>query len=138
MLHYMLVVFLGVLGAPFPYILGMKSSFLQHKDCVLSSVSARIYLDENRIEYGEEFILLPQLPERRAKKLLQCIIENAPIFANKALDWPVVRLAYYDDAFSPLAESSMKDEKGRALINEGKLREGFLKFFVAILMNYRK
>jgi len=115
----------------------MKSSFLQHKDCVLSSVSARIYLDENRIEYGEEFIPLPQLPERRAKKLLSCIVDFAPAYAIKEEDWSLVRLPYYDDAFSPLA-GSMQDIKGRPLINEGKVREGFLKFFVSILMNYRK
>lgn len=129
---------IGVLGAPFPYILGMKSSFLKHKDCVLSSVSARIYLDENRIEFGDEFPLLPQLPERRAKKLLQCILDFASIFENKGDDWITMRLPYYDDAFSPLAESAAKDWMGRSLINESKLRDGFLKFFVAILLNYRK
>jgi hypothetical protein len=129
---------LGVLGAPFPYILGIHLSFLEHKDCIFSSDSARVYLDKNLIEFGEDFPSLPELPERRARKLLQAIVEHAPAFEQRNEHWNSSRLPFFDHAFSSIAAHPPRSKSGAVLINESKIREGFLKFFVAILMNYRK
>lgn len=136
--QYLLLTFVGVLGAPFPYILGLHASFLDNKDCVFSSDSARVYLDKNLIEFGVDFSQLPELPERRAKKLLNVIIEHASAFEQRSENWHLNRLPYFDHAFSSVAALPPRDPSGNLLINESKIREGFLKFFVAILMHYRK
>ena len=122
-----------MLGAPVPFIVGIHDSFLLHKDCNFGEETIKIYLDLNKIEFGNETIQLPILPEKRLKKLKLVMSQYANIFELRSKDWIETRLPYYDDAYS-----SINNNNSKVIINENELREGFLKFFVAILKNYRK
>lgn len=70
-------VWVGVLGAPFPFITGIHSSFLNY-ECSFGLDCIKVFLDENRIEFDHESTSLPPLPEKRAKKLLAGIVAFTP------------------------------------------------------------
>ena len=123
---------------------------------MVSEESAQVYLDENRVVPGS-LGPAPQLPTSRSRKLLQQILAAGPIFAGRKSDWRELRLPYFDDAFSSISDrpgfcpeigppsskesGSSKDATHRissADVDEAVLRSGFLKFFVAMLKNYRR
>ena len=145
----------GVLGAPFPFIVGIHSSFLLCPDCVLPAEGTVVDLDRNKISYGN-FGLPPPLPDRRCRKLLQLISSYAPVFDRRGEDWSESRLPLFDSAFTavtdtaamesgknpPLSKDNIirqqfKHVKDSAEINEAAIRAGFLNFFVAVLKYYR-
>ena len=131
---------LGVLGAPFPFILGMHPEFLERDDCSVGEETVRIYLDSNSIDYGA-LGPAPPLPDRRAKKLLLQIHAAGKIFAGRGEEWSVSRIEHFDDAFSAVSEvpGCMWNAGGKKpSVDEGILRTGFLQFFVATFQNYRK
>lgn len=99
----------------------------------------------------------PALPERQGRKLLQVILSNAPMFEHRLGNWAQSRLVLFDDAFSTLTDrntiTTSAPERGRvrkapstdgtsmhrkALIDERKIRAGFLNFFVGVLKSYRR
>lgn len=121
----------GVLGAPFPFIVGIHASFLKSRDCSFAPETVRVFLDNNLIDFGA-LGQPPALPERRAKKLMQVILSTAPVFSHREEDWNITRKPYFDHLFSVIATKQF------CPTDEGALRAGFLKFFVAILKNYRK
>ena len=153
---------LRALEAPFPFILGIHSSFLQGSDCLIGNETVRIYLDENRIDFGSKGPA-PPLPDRPYSKLLQVIKESAPLFERRAQNWAATRLVLFDDAFSTLTDHSttylQAPQRGRGAgaapaaslprgsegsrseknwLDEEKVRAGFLNFFVGIFKSYRK
>eukprot|EP01035_Chromulina_nebulosa_P020331 gene20331-26391_t len=119
---------IGVLGAPFPFIIGIHNSFLNHKDCSFNDEAVKVYLDDNIIQVNN--LELPPLPERRAKKLLQVLQTSSKLFEQRPVDWNNSRRPYFDDAFSPNTSKPLEDSKGVSLINETDIRAGFLKFIV--------
>ena len=141
-----------MLGAPFPFIVGIHSSFLLCADCVLPPEGTVIDLDHNMITYGT-FGLPPALPDRRCRKLLQLISSSAPAFDRRGDDWSESRLPLFDSAFTAVTDTAaMESEKSRFKenlirqqfrpgkdleVDEGAIRAGFLNFFVAILKYYR-
>ncbi len=124
-LHY-----IGVLQTPTPFIIGIPSSFLASSDCCLGEETVCVYLDENRLTYGS-LGPPPALPERRYKKMLAEITE-INIFGTRGSSWNTARLPCFDDAFSTVSD------KSKISIDETLIRSTFLKFFVAILKNYRR
>jgi len=136
---------LGVLAAPVPFIVGIHSSFLASPGCLYHGIApetVRVFIDENRIEAGS-LGPPPPLPERRNAKLLRILQLAAPIFKYRVSDWKFAKLPFFDAAFEMSvrpdeADGSVSQGQDRSLVDETKLREGFLKFFVAIFRNYRK
>ena len=62
-------------------------------------------------------------------------------FENCVDDWHLTRQPYFDDAYSSVSEKDTfpgSVSGGHGVFNESLVREGFLKFFVAILKNYKK
>ena len=147
------VTILGVLGAPFPYLVGIHSSFLTCADCVLPHEGALIDLDKNIISYGR-LGPPPLLPDKRCRKLHQLIISSAPAYGRRGTDWRESRLPLFDSAFTVVTDSAAmeceKSPEGLAglaglsrnsrdgEVDEVAVRAGFLNFFVAILKNYRR
>lgn len=119
---------LAVLGAPFPFMVGLHTTFLQ--DYKLSPDAAIVELDKNKISFGS-LGPPPSLPDRQGKKLMQALSSSAMVFDKRGADWIHARLPHYDDAFRPVGERDPD-------IDEAAIRSGFLKFFVAILKNYRR
>lgn len=129
---------IGVLAAPFPFLVGIPASFLKHPDCIFGSETVRVFLDHDNIEYGPDCTPLAPLPDRRARKLLQLIETVAPVFRLRGERWIDKRLPFFDAAFSSRTNQEVLHIEGKSLVDETAVRAGFLKFFVAILKNYRK
>jgi len=127
--------YLGMLDAIVPFVLGIHSSFLSLPECCISNETVCVYLDENRIEYGD-LGESPSLPERRCKKLLQYIAEAA-VFDNRGKDWETSRLPFFDDGFSNGTDHPNIVHIG-GKFDESAMRDAFLKFFVAIFKDYRR
>ena len=131
----------GMLCAPFPFLVGIHSSFLLHEDCCISEESVVIYLDENRLTFGS--LGTPfRLPDHRHNKLLKGIQSAAPAFVSRDRaygDWITRRLPFYDAAYDiPVLPEFMDDaENVGHLVDERSVRESFLNFFVSVLVNYR-
>jgi hypothetical protein len=130
-----------VLGAPVPFIVGLHSSFLQSTDCAIPDEAVTVYLDDNRIEYG----LLgppPQLPDARGRKLVASVSSlTAAAFTERMEPWRKLRLPYFDSAFNMSVRPDRANgtmEQGKSAIDEKAVRESFLRFFVAVMKNYRK
>ncbi len=68
---------IGALAAPFPFIFGIHSSTYQSNQSYMTSDIVRVFLDENRIEFGN-LGLPPPLPERRYRKLVNSLKELIP------------------------------------------------------------
>eukprot|EP01038_Epipyxis_sp_PR26KG_P004270 gene4270-6049_t len=179
---------LGMLGAPFPFIVGLHTSIYSTPECCIFDDAVRIFLDENRIVFGKGG-QPPALPDRNHKKLLSHINSVAPLFLHRSsfnmigvkygysLDyWISHRLPHFDDAYSQVSDKSImydnikkyeeilnniprnnrnkitvdlavsdlhgsmynRTEPADSGLNENELRAGFLKFFVAIMKNYKK
>ena len=151
--YYIVLIYLtisGVLGAPFPYLVGIHSSFLSCADCVLPHEGALIDLDKNIISFGR-LGPPPLLPDKRCRKLHQLIISSAPAYGRRGADWRESRLPLFDSAFTVVTDSAAmeceKSPEGLAglsrnsrdgEVDEVAVRAGFLNFFVAILKNYRR
>ena len=127
--------YLGMLDAIVPFVLGIHSSFLSLPECCISNDTVCVYLDENRIEFGD-LGECPSLPERRIKKLFQYIVEAA-VFENRGKDWETSRLPFFDDGFSNGTDHSNMINIGDKF-DESAMRDAFLKFFVAIFKDYRR
>jgi hypothetical protein len=144
---------LGVLGAPFPFLLGIHSSFLKSPECVLPVEGSVIDLDRNRITFGT-LGPPPTLPPGRCRKLLVLISNSTPSFDKRGGDWAVSRLPLFDSAFTAVTENPVSEsDKSKWENREGgggasqstvrtefhkTIRAGFLNFFVSILKNYRR
>jgi hypothetical protein len=131
---------IGMLAAPFPFILGVHSSLLDRDDCCIGDDTCKIFLDTNKIDFGANDAP-PPLPDRRAKKLLAQVLSTGRIFEGRGDDWGDVRRPYFDSAFSSVTEKPgvlcrSKDKK--ATFDESVLRNGFLQFFVGIFKDYRR
>ena len=125
---------LAVLGAPFPFMVGIHSSFLAGMDCKLPSDAAIVELDKNKIVFGRQGPP-PTLPDRQGKKLIQALSSSTTAFERRGADWTHTRLPCFDDAFRPAAIITADHDFD---IDEITIRSGFIKFFVAILKNYRR
>lgn len=123
--------YLGMLDAIVPFVLGIHSSFLSLPECSISNETVCVYLDENRIEYGD-LGEAPSLPERRSKKLLQSIQEST-LYENRGKDWETIRLPFFDEGFSNRTDNPIMGK-----FDESAMRDAFLKFFVAIFKDYRR
>lgn len=158
---------LGALGAPFPFIFGICSNTYDKNTNMVSGETVKVFLDENRIEFGE-LGLPPPLPERRHTKLRTHMLETIPWYSRpdylakeEAKEenrfrkyWKKYRLARFDLAASDVADIPMPvvfptpsssggntpsfDHTNRYKIEDAKIREGFLKFFVAIFKDYKR
>ena len=122
--------------------MGLHSSFLGLDDCCLPEEAFQVFLDENRVAPGS-LGPPPVLPDRRGRKLMQIIRTAAPVFSQRPADWRDTRLPFFDSAFEMAVRPETADgspTQGRESwgVDEAQLREGFLKFFVAIFMNYRR
>ena len=139
-----------MLGAPFPFLVGIHSTFLTCEDCVLPHEAAIVDLDRNRINFGR-LGPPPLLPDKRCRKLLQLILSSAPAFERRGADWSESRLPLFDSAFTKVTDSAaMEYDKSQDVsqglsrnmrdgeVNESAVRAGFLNFFVSILKNYRR
>ena len=126
----------GLVAAPFPFIAGVHSSYYEHIDLSVCEEAAKVYLDEDRIDFGE-LGPPPALPERRSRKLFHDISTVGKIFECRGHNWKEDRRPFFDDAFSSTsdrpASTVLRPEKAEEL-----LRSAFLKFFVAVLKNYRR
>lgn len=132
----------GVLGAPFPFILGIHTSMLDLKDCNIGEETVQVFLDDNRIDYGS-LGPSPPLPEKRARKLFNQLVAAGPIFEKRGREWKFARLANFDNPYSTVMEHpaccvTPTGEVNHSLVNEGTIRTAFLQFFVSIFKNYRK
>ena len=125
---------LAVLGAPFPFMVGIHSSFLAGTDCTLPADAAVVELDKNKISFGRQGPP-PSLPDRQCKKLVQALSSSTTAFERRGADWTHTRLPCFDDAFRPAAIITAEPDFE---IDETTIRSGFIKFFVAILKNYRR
>ena len=126
---------LAVLGAPFPFMVGVHTSFLGGADCKLPADAAVVDLDKGAIAFGK-LGPPPPLPDRPGKKLMQALATSVTRpFEQRPADWSHLRLPFFDDAFK--SSSSASDRLAGGL-DEAAVRSGFLKFFVAILKSYRK
>jgi len=150
---------IGVLEAPNPFICGIHSTYL--KDCSIQAETARVFLDEGRLDVGTDGPP-PPLPPDLKKRLQQHILTSAPIFAQRPATWKAQRLPLFDDAFCSLtdhtskqiavpARSAAERIKGalksaavplpagqRELVQERRLRAAFLNFFVSLLQPYKR
>lgn len=116
-----------VLAAPFPFIVGVHESFLRHKDCNFNEDTIRVFLDENRIEFGT--LRIPNVPEKLSQKLLfvlSKIVVNDPRDEAKKLR----HLSQYDLIQRKHFKMMSLDERG--------IRKAFCNFFVGLLFSYRK
>lgn len=100
-----------------------------------------MYIDENRAELGS-LGKPPSLPESRGRKLftqLQPLV--SPTFDNRLSPWKSARLVHFDSAFNMSVRPDRANgtlEQGKPSMDEKTIRELFLRFFVAIIKNYRK
>ena len=172
--------FTGALGAPFPFIFGVSTETYQLNSSLVSNETVKVFLDDNKIDFGE-LGPPPPLPERRHMKLKNQIGEIVPWYSNLELyakeenagdstdeenrlrrSWKKYRLMRFDMAASDAADIPMpkllptssssgastpssvtspnnnSNNKERYTLEDGKIREGFLKFFVAILKDYKR
>lgn len=118
--------FSGVLAAPVPFQVGVHSSFIlkasdgvnpnapriidYEKSSILkeNACAIKVYLDFNRIIFGEEG-RPPPLPEARGKKLLDALLaaKGGAVFQGRDFDgvgmdsdWTKHKLPHFDEAFS--------------------------------------
>ena len=127
----------GLVSAPFGFIAGVHTSFYHIVDQQdKESEAVKIFLDENRIDFGASGPP-PPLPEKKARKLYQAILSAGHIFELRGDTWRDAKCPFYDDAFAAkpnsLSQTIAKSDK----IDQA-LRAAFLKFFVSLLKNYRK
>jgi hypothetical protein len=133
--------FVGVLGAPVPFIVGLHPSFMRSSDCIIPDEAVTVFLDDNKINLG---ILgpPPPLPEGRGRKLVSLITPLVlSTFRNRLEPWKTMRLPLFDSAFSMSVRPDTANgtlEQGKSHIDEKAVREIFLRFFVAIMKDYRK
>lgn len=132
---------LGVLGAPVPFLVGVHTDFLESVNCCIPEEAVVVFIDDNRVELGA-LGTPPALPEGRGKKLHNSLIPLvSSTFDNRLTSWKTTRLPYFDLAFNMSIRPDLANgtlEQGKSNIDEQALREAFLKFFVAIMKNYRK
>ena len=121
--------------------MGVHSSFSENEDYFVTDSTVKVYVDENRIEWGY-LGPPPPLPEKRYQKLLDIIHKYAPVFQRRPLHWYTTRRPQFDSAFEMAVRPDEADGSPNQGcdddVDEAMLREGFLKFFVAILQNYRR
>ncbi|CAM9133700.1 unnamed protein product, partial [Ectocarpus fasciculatus] len=132
---------LGVFGAPVPFIVGIHSDFLKSVHCSIPDEAVVVFIDDNRVELGA-LGLPPALPESRGRKLQAALTPLvSATFDRRLTPWKSVRLSHFDSAFNMSIRPDRANgtmEQGKSNIDEIALREAFLKFFVAIMKNYRK
>lgn len=129
---------IGILAAPLPFIVGILSTYLAEEDCYIGEESVRVYLDENKIDFGT-LGPPPTIPERRRKKLISAINTSGNAFANRDDNWRKCILPLYDSAYSMSVRPNEVDGvEFSGQVNELEIRCAFLNFFVAIFMDYRK
>ena len=109
---------------------------------VFSPDTVQVYLDEDRVDFGE-LGPPPPLPERRRRKLHTDLVSMAgtKCFDRRPPDWKTSVLPFYDSAYKMSVRPDMvsnDDEDEDDNIDEKSIRGSFLKFFVSILQNYRK
>ena len=109
-LYYMFIiriicipVTLGLVAAPFAFIAGVHTSYIDHIDKSVCEETCKVYLDEGRIDFGT-LGTAPPLPDRRAKKLYNEILSAGHIYENRGSNWIRDRLPYFDDAFSGVSD----------------------------------
>ena len=102
-LLYLILATLGLVAAPFAFIAGVHTSYLDHIDKSVCEETCKIYLDEGRIDFGA-LGTAPPLPDRRAKKLYNEIILAGHIYENRGSNWIRDRLPYFEDAFSGVSD----------------------------------
>lgn len=109
---------------------------------VFSPETVRVYLDEDRIEFGS-LGPPPPLPERRRRKLHTDMMTMAgtKFFDERPGDWKDSVRPYYDSAYKMALRPDMvdgSDDQCDGEIDEKAIRGSFLKFFVSILQRYRR
>ena len=128
-------------GAPVPFIVGIHTDFLKSVHCSIPEEAVVVFIDDNRVELGA-LGLPPALPESRGRKLQAALTPLvSATFSRRLTPWKSVRLPYFDSAFNMSIRPDRANgtmEQGKSSIDEIALREAFLKFFVAIMKNYRK
>lgn len=115
-------VYVGALGAPFPYLFGVYTDLYHQNTSQISPEVVLVFLDDNRVEFGA-LGPPPKFPDRRYKKLLDALVHNVSWLSKQgemAYDprlWRAERLMLFDDAlidatdrpmetFSPLSSGS--------------------------------
>jgi hypothetical protein len=127
---------IGMLAAPFPFVTGIHTSYLESHTKDICEETVVVYLDSNQITFGN--MGLPPIPDKRAKKLLSEIIAAGRIFELRGESWNEDRRPYFDEAFSSTSDRPASSSiKGKDKIDEA-IRSAFLKFFVGIFKNYRR
>jgi hypothetical protein len=105
-------VFSAALNAPFPFIFGIHQRFYEEYKPTIAGDTARVFLDQNSVDFGSRGPA-PPLPEKRSRKLLA----QLKLFVPKLLQ--------------------SKDNEETSY-QESAIREAFLKFFVAIFKDYKR
>jgi hypothetical protein len=154
-----------VIGAPFPYIVGIHSSFLASSELSLSEDAAKIFLDDNGVLCGR-LGAPPALPDKRYRKLMAKVATVAPVYERRGSDWKSARLPLFDAAFTAATDSVVVDldfdetdnrsggsngnssgnggggntpaSKAYGHVDEEGVRAAFLNFFVAVFKSYRR
>lgn len=110
-------------------------------NCSIPEEGVVVFIDDNRIELGS-LGTPPALPESRGRKLLSALVPLvSSTFEDRLSPWKTARLPYFDSAFNMSIRPDRANgtlEQGKSNIDEKAVRESFLKFFVAIMKNYRK
>ena len=154
----------GVLEAPNPFICGLPAAYLSY--CSVQAETARINLDEGTLDSGAEGAPIA-LPESLRKRLLKNIAAWGPSHERRPPSWKTQRLPLFDDAFCVTTDRSSRQlavptragwreganfvfvgtlrtaslavpQGQREMVQERRLRAGFLNLFISLLHNYRK
>ncbi|CAK9252177.1 unnamed protein product [Sphagnum jensenii] len=129
-------IFPVMLGAPFPFIAGVHSSYFSMIDPKLCEEAVRVFLDDNRLEFGS-LPPPPPLPDKQAKKLIAEISAAGRLFELRGEAWREDRLPLFDDAFSSASDRPASSLMKSAKVDE-LVRSAFLKFFISALKFYRR
>jgi hypothetical protein len=76
-----LFLMLGAFQAPFPFIYGIGQSLYEGNKGIIPSQTAKIFLDNNVVDFGS-CGPPPRLPEKRFRKLLGQLKQNVPLLLN--------------------------------------------------------
>jgi hypothetical protein len=134
---YCVVLVAGMLAAPFPFITGIHTSYLQQHERDIGEETVRVYLDVNHIDFGT-LGATPTLPDRGLRKLQNEVAAAGHIFELRGDAWKEDRQPFFDDGFSSTSDHPGSCSiKGRDKVDEA-LRAAFLKIFVTMFKDYRR